>query len=53
MLGERAFCVDWGPLKLIANPGDEAIAVEVPAGRKIWSNGAAGDPWTVTWLIQT
>jgi malto-oligosyltrehalose trehalohydrolase len=52
MLAERAFSVDWGPLRLIANLGDEAMAIELPEGRRLWSNGAAGDPWSVNWLVR-
>ncbi|HET7198129.1 MAG TPA: DUF3459 domain-containing protein, partial [Burkholderiales bacterium] len=51
MLGERAFQVQWGPLLLIANCGGEPIAIAAPRARTIWSNGAAGDPWSVNWLI--
>ncbi|HUQ24042.1 MAG TPA: malto-oligosyltrehalose trehalohydrolase [Burkholderiales bacterium] len=50
MLGERAFEVTWGRLTLIANCGDDAVAIEaVPPGAPLWSNGAPGAPWTVNW----
>ena len=50
MLGERAFEVTWDGLKLIANCGDEAVAIEdAPAKAPLWSNGAPGNPWTVNW----
>jgi malto-oligosyltrehalose trehalohydrolase len=51
MLGERAFEVTWGTLVLVANCGDQPIEVNVPPGRRIWSNGTAGAPWSVNWLV--
>ena len=50
MLGERAFEVTWDRLTLIANCGDEAVAVAgFPVHAPLWSNGAPGAPWTVNW----
>jgi maltooligosyltrehalose trehalohydrolase len=49
MLGERAFDVEWVGLRLIANCGDDALAVEAPAAKALWSNGKPGAPWTVNW----
>jgi len=50
MLGERAFEVSWGRLKLVANCGDDAVTVEdAPSGKPLWSNGAPGHPWTANW----
>jgi malto-oligosyltrehalose trehalohydrolase len=51
MLGERAFEVTWGKLILVANCGDQAVRVQAPGARTLWSNGACGDPWTVNWFI--
>ena len=53
MLGERAFEVTWKSLSLVANCGDDPVKMDTPRGRMIWSNGAAGTPWSVNWLIQT
>jgi len=53
MLGERAFEVAWDEgLALIANCGDAEIAIEAPQGRRIWSNGAVGAPWSVNWWVK-
>ncbi|HYX66897.1 MAG TPA: malto-oligosyltrehalose trehalohydrolase [Burkholderiales bacterium] len=52
MLGERAFRVDWGRLALIANLDEQAIKTDAPSARILWSNGAAGEPWSVQWLVQ-
>jgi malto-oligosyltrehalose trehalohydrolase len=49
MLGRRAFEVRWDRLVLLANCGDEAIQVEAPQGKLLWSSGGAGDPWSVGW----
>ena len=52
MLGERAFEVKWDGLTLIANCGDEKVAVKVvPAQAALWSNGKPGEPWSVNWWI--
>ncbi len=52
MLGERAFRVEWGGLVLIANCGDEQMAVEnTPEQQPLWSNGPAGSPWSVNWWV--
>ncbi len=51
MLSDRAFQVSWGKLILIANCGDAAMGIDLPPGRTIWSNGTAGAPWSVNWLI--
>ena len=51
MLGKRAFRVRWGALTLVANCGEQAVRVQGPAGRALWSNGEAGQPWTVGWWI--
>src|SRR4051812_2729167 len=52
MLGERAFEVTWGKLKLIANCGDTSVTVDdVPSGAPLWSNGAPGTPWSVNWWL--
>jgi malto-oligosyltrehalose trehalohydrolase len=51
MLGKRAFRVRWGPLALVANCGDQAVRAQPPEGRALWSNGEAGQPWTVGWWI--
>jgi maltooligosyltrehalose trehalohydrolase len=52
MLGERAFEVDWGKLKLLANCGEQPVKVDPPQGRTFWSNGAPGAAWSVNWLAQ-
>ena len=50
MLGERAFEVSWGGLKLVANCGDAAVAApDVPSQQPLWSNGTPGHPWTANW----
>ena len=50
MLGERAFEVTWEGLRLIANCGDAAVAIDsLPAQKPLWSNGTPGNPWTVNW----
>jgi maltooligosyltrehalose trehalohydrolase len=52
MLGERAFEVKWDGLTLIANCGDEKVAVKVvPAQAALWSNAKPGEPWSVNWWI--
>jgi len=52
MLGERAFEVTWGKLKLVANCGDQSVKVaDVPASEPIWSNGVPGTPWSVNWWL--
>ena len=52
MLGERAFEVKWAGLTLIANCGDEKVAVKVvPAQAALWSNAKPGEPWSVNWWI--
>ena len=54
MLGARAFEVTWGKLLLIANCGDEPVAVaDKPSAKPLWSNGAPGDPWTVNWWLNS
>ena len=52
MLGERAFEVTWGRLLLIANCGEQNVAVKAPAEKPLWSNGAPGAPWSVNWWIR-
>jgi maltooligosyltrehalose trehalohydrolase len=53
MLGERAFEVRWDKLVLIANCGDQAVAVkDAPKATPLWSNGAPGKPWTVNWWTE-
>jgi len=50
MLGERAFEVAWEGLMLIANLGEQPVAVEAaPQSAALWSNGAPGGAWTVNW----
>ena len=50
MLGERAFEVSWDALKLVANCGDAAVAVQdIPSQPPLWSNGSPGHPWTANW----
>jgi len=52
MLGERAFEVVWGKLVLIANCGDNEVQVaSAPESMPLWSNGAAGAPWSVNWWL--
>ncbi len=51
MLAPRAFRVDWGPLVLVANCGEDQATIATPEGRAIWSNGPCGAPWSVNWLI--
>ncbi|HEV3007443.1 MAG TPA: DUF3459 domain-containing protein, partial [Burkholderiales bacterium] len=54
MLGERAFEVKWDGLLLIANCGDQAVAVnDIPKEKPLWSNGRPGEPWSVNWYEQT
>ena len=54
MLGERAFQVTWDKLMLIANCGDELVAVEdQPSAKPLWTNGAPGGPWTVNWWLNS
>ncbi|HYL87807.1 MAG TPA: malto-oligosyltrehalose trehalohydrolase [Burkholderiales bacterium] len=52
MLSERAFQVSWGRLLLLANCGDQPIAVSAPPEKPLWSNGAPGSPWSVNWWIK-
>src|SRR6185503_13113448 len=50
MLGERAFEVKWDGLTLIANCGDQKVAVkDAPRQAALWSNGAPGAAWAVNW----
>jgi maltooligosyltrehalose trehalohydrolase len=50
MLGERAFEVKWPGLTLVANCGDQPVAVkDAPKATPLWSNGEPGRPWTVNW----
>jgi 1,4-alpha-glucan branching enzyme len=52
MLSERAFEVKWEGLTLIANCGDQAVAVNaVPKEKPLWSNGTPGAPWSINWWI--
>jgi 1,4-alpha-glucan branching enzyme len=52
MLGERAFEVAWSGLTLIANCGDQKVDVkDAPRQAPLWSNGAPGAPWSVSWWI--
>ena len=52
MLGERAFEVTWDKLTLVANCGDQPVAVkDVPKAEPLWSNGAPGTPWSVNWWL--
>ncbi len=50
MLGERAFEVRWDGLLLIANCGNDAVAVQdAPKEAPLWSNGKPGEAWSVNW----
>ena len=50
MLGERAFDVRWDGLLLIANCGNDAVAVQdAPKEAPLWSNGKPGEAWSVNW----
>jgi hypothetical protein len=50
MLGDRAFEVTWDKLTLIANCSDATVQVsDVPKNKPLWSNAAAGQPWSVNW----
>ena len=50
MLGERAFEVKWSGLTLIANCGDQKVAVkDAPREAALWSNGKPGEAWSVNW----
>jgi maltooligosyltrehalose trehalohydrolase len=50
LLGERAFEVKWSGLTLIANCGDQKVAVQdAPREAALWSNGKPGEPWSVNW----
>ncbi len=50
LLGERAFEVKWTGLTLIANCGDQKVAVkDAPREAALWSNGKPGEAWTVNW----
>jgi maltooligosyltrehalose trehalohydrolase len=52
MLGERAFEVRWDGLLLIANCGNDAVAVEdAPKEAPLWSNGKPGEAWSVNWWL--
>jgi malto-oligosyltrehalose trehalohydrolase len=52
MLAERAFEVKWDGLTLIANCGDQKVDVkDAPRQAALWSNGKAGDAWSVNWWI--
>lgn len=52
MLGERAFEVKWDGLTLVANCGDQQVAIkDVPQAEASWSNGKPGAPWSVNWWI--
>ncbi|HSA90713.1 MAG TPA: malto-oligosyltrehalose trehalohydrolase [Burkholderiales bacterium] len=52
MLGERAFEVAWDGLTLIANCGNQAVAVQdFPEDPPLWSNGEPGNPWSVNWWL--
>jgi 1,4-alpha-glucan branching enzyme len=52
MLGERSFEVRWDKLVLIANCGDQPLAVkDAPKAAPLWSNGEPGKPWSVNWWI--
>jgi maltooligosyltrehalose trehalohydrolase len=52
MLGERAFEVQWDGLALIANCGNQAMAVkDFPKDQPLWSNGRPGDRWSVNWWL--
>jgi len=52
MLGERAFEVRWPGLLLIANCGDDVVAVkEAPKEAPLWSNGKPGEAWSVNWWL--
>ena len=52
MLAERAFEVKWDGLTLIANCGDQPVAVnEVPKEKPLWSNATPGGPWSVNWWL--
>jgi maltooligosyltrehalose trehalohydrolase len=54
MLAEHAFEVTWGKLVLIANCGDEPVAVtDKPSAQPLWTNGAPGGPWTVNWWLNS
>ena len=50
LLGERAFEVKWSGLTLIANCGDQKVAVkDAPREAPLWSNGKPGEAWSVNW----
>jgi malto-oligosyltrehalose trehalohydrolase len=50
MLGERAFEVKWDGLTLVANCGDQALAVkDAPKDKPLWSNASPGAAWSVNW----
>ena len=50
LLGERAFEVKWSGLTLIANCGDQKVAVkDAPREAALWSNGKPGEAWSVNW----
>jgi maltooligosyltrehalose trehalohydrolase len=51
MLGERAFEVKWDRLVLLANCGDQPVAVGEPGGRLLWASGGAGEPWSAGWWL--
>ena len=53
MLGQRAFEVKWDGLTLIANCGDQPIAVsDAPKEKLLWSNATSGAAWSVNWWIR-
>jgi malto-oligosyltrehalose trehalohydrolase len=50
LLGERAFEVKWSGLTLIANCGEQKVAVkDAPREAALWSNGKPGEAWSVNW----
>ena len=57
MLGAHAFEVKWeglmrGGLTLVANCGEQRVAIkDFPRAKPLWSNGAPGAPWSVSWWI--
>jgi malto-oligosyltrehalose trehalohydrolase len=56
MLGERAFEVRWDKLVLVANCGDQPVAIkeeEAPGEKPLWSNGEPGAAWSVCWWFTT
>jgi maltooligosyltrehalose trehalohydrolase len=50
LFGERAFEVKWSGLTLIANCGDQKVAVnDAPREAALWSNAKPGEAWSVNW----